>query len=81
MDPTVRDGVILVESLRQRSDILLFGSLGGNIFGSDVSVEEESLWRKRQEVEIIPPSMPKFLITNSERIEFVFSTNELDTNI
>jgi len=76
MRPYFGDGTSLAGSLRERSGALL-QTLRENVCGGHEFFEENVVWtwkswfwRKRYEVEIVPPSVPKFVITK-------FWTNEI----
>ena len=70
MHPSFRDDASLARSLQERSGVLLW-SLWDNVFSSHdffegdvVWIWKSWFWKNTWEVEMVPPSVPKFVITN-----------------
>ena len=86
MHPSFVDGASLASSFKERSGVLL-RSLWGNVFSGDgwfkgdiVWTWRSWFWRKRWEVEIVPPEVPKFvIIKNMNKWNLYWVSKNLDT--
>ena len=85
MHSSFGDGASLAGSSRERSDVLLRSSWG-NVFGGHIEGDVFRTWkswfsRKRWEVQIVPSSVPKFVITKMWTNKICIDIKELSYNV